>query len=251
MTLGENGKMTIRSTQSNTQFEVLLRPGTLLIMAGGFNRNYLHSVQRSKSSNTRLNLTFRYIHHADPSQLEKSNTNTEIKSLDDKINALANAIGEAKTKMKTYAEAVTNTKVVILKIDNLDENPTTVSCMTKLNDHLIAENALSSNCITKVEDFRKKKGPLILELDTIKNKTKLLKMFKNNKDLIVKDCLDRNANNLRKQAIKLKEKKIIKAFWSYRGEIFYLPLNGSEGVKADWGKLNCLMKSNMLSADGR
>lgn len=242
LTVGEKGYMSIKDKNENTA-EVVLYPGSLLIMGGNFNKNYYHSVKRPESQKIRINLTFRYIFSKDNSAKIE-----EHKSLDQKISHLTKII----KKNKSYAEALSsnnesiNKKVVILKSEGLDEEPNLALCLEKLNDHLTEANKLVESNICSSVDHRPRKGPLILELDSIKTKANLLKLFKNNTNIVIRDCLSKNANILRKKAQELKSKKIIKAYWSYRGDIYYLPLEGSDYIKADWGKFNCLMKSGTV-----
>lgn len=244
LTVGEKGIMSIKDKNEKV-VEVILYPGCLLVMGGKFNENFYHSVKRPKSQKTRINLTFRYIYNKEAET--KTTSQDTLAVLDTQIKELQSAISTIQPA-KTYAEAasteISNNKVVILKSEELGE-PTIDSLFASLNKHLEKQKELLENPIVDFEDYRSKNGPLILNLRNAKVKAKLIKNFKNNTNLVLKDCLSKQANALRKKAKELKDKKLIEFYWSYRGDIYYIPKGkNSSRIKADWGRLNCLGRSD-------
>ena len=78
VSFGETGRLKVEDDKnSQKNIEVILKSGSLLIMGGGFNRNYKHSVVKSNNNKVRLNCTFRYIYEDIPSINE---FNTQINS---------------------------------------------------------------------------------------------------------------------------------------------------------------------------
>ena len=76
LSIGDTGKMTIKDEQNNFA-EVIIYPGTLLVMFGNFNNNYFHQVERTTTNKKyRTNFTFRYVFS--PDTKPTPNTTTPI-----------------------------------------------------------------------------------------------------------------------------------------------------------------------------
>ena len=64
LSLGTARKFLLKHTKTKQKVDLLLEAGTLLVMKGSTQKNWIHSVPKSKKiMNPRINLTFRYFHN--------------------------------------------------------------------------------------------------------------------------------------------------------------------------------------------
>lgn len=111
------------------------------------------------------------------------------------------------------------------------------------NDIHEEASRITTEDIKSLDDTREKKGPLIVEFNSIKTKVKLLRIFKNSQSISLSNCLTKKALSLRKKAKELQKLGTIKSVWSYRGDIYYTLPGKTWRIRADWGKLNSLTKT--------
>lgn len=249
LSVGDSGRMIVKNNKDE-YIEILLSPGTLLIMGGTFNKDYFHSVARSSNSKKkyRINLTYRFI-----SQL--LNVNTGKKSQEE--SPLAKEIKEMKSQLSSLRkhlekdnrkEEENRNKVVILKCPH-KEAISKESITKVLNEHLDSLNQISTAKIQQVNDYRDKNGPITIQFNNTKDKVNLLTHFKNFKDIIIRDCLSSKNAKLRKQAILLHKKNIIQKVWTYRGDVYFSLPGSSDRILACWDNLNCLAGGNSITAE--
>ena len=67
VTLGEERPFIFRNKKTKVSTRIILEHGSLLLMRGDTQRNYLHGINKTtRSIGGRINLTFRYIYPATP-----------------------------------------------------------------------------------------------------------------------------------------------------------------------------------------
>ena len=115
--------------------------------------------------------------------------------------------------------------MAILKC-NID-NPTNENCAKMITEHLDGKMSIKSEEIISVTDYRPKKGPLIVEVNSIEKKAALIRNSETTQNYVLKDCLTRVAIMLRRRAIKLKKIGLVNKVWTYRGDI-YITASGED-----------------------
>ena len=117
-------------------------------------------------------------------------------------------------------------KVTILK-SPLDKNADDLTVMSNLNGVLQTKLALKD---IQVNNYRKVNGPIVITFYELNKKIEFMQQYKVHKQnkFIIVNTLTREALNMRRQALTLKEKGIIQKVWAYRGKIFF-ELAGSSG----------------------
>ena len=230
ISFGKTSNMVIKSKDSNKEIEVELKEGSLLIMLGAFNKEFLHSVP--KILGLRFNLTFRYVYDDDfneaatkPDQTHDSTPNNiqdTLLELNSKINDLNKNIAQMSMKQSQsdfnfqkindrYLEKA-NTKIVILKAkDYIKEDTTEVTadiCVSAINEKMQSDrDHILLSDIDSVSDYRQKNGPVIVNFKNMSVKVRALKNIKNDDNFVVRDCLSKHTLYLRKKALELANKK--------------------------------------------
>lgn len=246
ISFGEYGKMIVQSDDKQKTIEVSLKSGTLLIMGGGFNRYYKHSVERTNNNKARLNCTFRFIYDDIPSSpIASSNTALDpvlqrIEELSKQIQALSTQVNSTKEdtnlmpNLHPEQESVEPTKAVILNCKNFksfEANKDT--CRDLLNKRLQQELKLSEDAISDIEDYRDKKGPVVLVFKDQDVKVSALKNIKCDKSFTIRNCLSRKTLLIRKKAISLVNKGVIFKWWISRGDVCYTLYEGGRPMLAN------------------
>ena len=184
--------MTIKKDSSKSNLKVELKQGTLLIMLGDFNTNYKHSVEKTKTKETRWNLTFRQIFEINNTSLDaefKKKVLSELESLRAEIYELKSKITEKDKEIsilnsKLLQKKENNNKVAILKC-NID-NPTNENCAKMITEHLDGKMSIKSEEIVSVTDYKPKKGPLIVEVNSIEKKAALIRNSETTQNYVLK-----------------------------------------------------------------
>lgn len=231
LSAGESKTMTIKSVSDDKTISVQLNPGTLLIMFGKFNDNWLHSIP-SKCKKSRVNITFRLIQSLSPRSCDNS---TILQNLKDEIFQLRNEmtffkmelqkrdqqIAYLQKQIKTQKSSESNAQrnqVVVLKSE-IHANPSIENCTTAINSLIPNDKTkIQQTDIKHVEDYRDKKGPLVIEFTNIKAKISVIKA--SGRTFLAKHPLSRENIMIRKKALKLKEANIVKKVWEYKGKVF-------------------------------
>ena len=248
LSIGDTGKMTIKDENDNMA-EVLIYPGTLLVMFGNFNKSYVHQVKRTtENKKYRTNFTFRYIFSTDksaPSSYLATPTvspTTKTTSTNNKVILLK----PATTRIASSSDASTSSDSTAAATPI---PKSAAEIINHLNSVLPEETNVNESDI-QVEDYSDKNGPVIVEFKTLKQKVNVLRSFKSKKDIIVRDCLSYKSNSLRKKAIQLMNKGVIKKVWTFRGDVYFLLPVGGRGVKADRDNLDFLSRLNPILPPG-
>ena len=108
ISVGETRTMVIKSSSSgddnHKQVNFKLFPGTLVIMAGDTNKNWLHSVPKHNShKQIRYNFTFRYLTVPLKTSTSESNILNELKQLKEKITHLESLIQKSNVSFPPVA----------------------------------------------------------------------------------------------------------------------------------------------------
>lgn len=258
---GEQTQMIVKHTTDKTKVcQIKLIPGSLLIMGGDFNYNYYHSIPKHPSKKERLNLTFRYIHKIQPSPSTQSETKpnefeqrilNELKELKDTINELKiqikqkdEHIDQLKSKLDFQKQQDIKNDIVILKSDLPNNSDITPQICTNLLNKLIENGPKILPNDIEIKDFRNRKGPLVLKLKDIKTKLKILHI--KSEKFVAKNRLTRESIILRKKAMELKKKGVIRKIWEYKGNIFFTT-DQEEKEQASTEKLNLLTEAYVHS----
>ena len=248
ISIGDTGKMTVKDKNENF-VEIMLYPGTLLVMGGTFNQKFFHSVERiSDKNNHRINFTFRFIkssnyhNFTNPRQITHNTESASSANLQllEKINSMKNEIKAIKSSTELQPES--NTKIAIFKCPKPEAEEDKKDFLMKLlNDKLTEAQQLSVSDIIGISENSDKNGPLILELSDIHKKVIVLSQFKSHNTFHVRDCLSIENTKLLKKAQYLKyNHKCIGNIWTFRGDV-YFSLPGSRArIRACWDNLNCL-----------
>lgn len=265
---GETKNITFKSTNDTKKLATFqMNNGTLLIMVGQVNKNYIHGVT-TKCKNERLNLTFRLLKSPifdklleELNQIKKAmaTIQNQLIEKDKKISILENLLTE---KIKENAKNITlmqnqmsknlstsNTikkSVVILKSD-ITPNSNADSYTQQINMHLTEDSKLNADEIQDIQDYRDKKGPIVITFKTLSAKIKALKV--KNKQLIIKNCLNQQNTILRKRALLLKAQNIIKNVWEYKGDIFFTKIGHEEKIQASLEIIVSLEEQHGFSSD--
>lgn len=262
LSIGETGKMIVKSTYDNTKFlEILLYPGSLLVMFGNFNKHYVHAVERSTTSNKyRINFTFRYIHTGilssnstpviKPASNSSLSSQKNVEKLQEELNVMKSEILAQRYQQHKKSEEESNNKVVILKYPETVV-PTTESMLNSLNMHIPSDEKLKIDDILEVKDYRENNGPITVEFAALSTKVSILKNVKDNDSIVVKDCLSKEMIKLRKYALKLLKEKKIGKVWSYRGDVYFTFPRSKTRIFACWDNLRCLSGYVLGSAAGK
>lgn len=269
ISVGETRNMVVKKKYSDTddvkEVSFQLQPGTLIIMAGDMNKNWLHSVPKQNSAkNIRYNLTFRYISSRaqNISLLHDSTQNTELKSLkniQEQLNRLNVQINQNQQQLlqlsnprnHTYSDAVKNqivkqptaNEVALFKSEVIPERGAIVEL---INSQMSDDQKIELKDIHTVNDVRGKKGPLLVTFNNLSTKIKVLKLRNNN--FLIQDSLSKKNLALRKLALELKNLKLIHKVWSFRGEIHYTLPDSQERHKADSEVLKRLKEDHMSTS---
>ena len=270
--------------KSNQTVEVTLYPGCLLVMAGKFNENYFHSVERPDTSKTRYNLTFRYVYPNSTTEtvpsIDATAIQKDLSSIKSKLTELSHQFitrvpSAPITANDQTAENSQNLKVVLLKASpssnelssdsstsDPDRNAVTEKTTNMLPDDKLDPNAakellnkylgdtqrLSDSDIVEVDDFRDRNGPIVITFENIRTKVNILKHFKSLNDVIIRDFLSTTSIKLRKKALGLKKKGMISHVWVYRGNVYYSLPKSRAKYLANWDSLGSLNPPRVGSA---
>lgn len=244
LSIGDTGKMVVKN-KDDEFIEILIYPGTLLVMFGTFNDHYLHKVERTTNNKKfRINFTFRYIfsnhnnEQADNITHSQNPLQKDINIIKHKLLSLNSQITQSSQRTKESESA--DAKVVILKCPESIDTTSTQKLMDSINEHLEETSKFSSDLISDISDFRKNNGPIQLSISSLDKKVSLLKLFRENKDFIIRDCLSRQALQLRSAAISLANKGKIEKVWSYKGDVYFTLPGSRNRVLACWDSLYCL-----------
>ena len=241
LSLGEQGIMTVKKQTSPTdKIQISLEQGTLLIMLGNFNKDYLHSVNRPSSERFRWNLTFRQILDSPPISTNDPSESTDASSFKDfkdlvisEISALKNQIKELTSLLQSKNQEITRlksqisdkrqstNKIAILKCELESKTPTKEDYVNLINKNLKDDKIkVQSEDILSYSDHRSNKGPILLEFKSLSQKVRVSTNIKKSDNFIAKDCLSQIALSLRKRALKLKNLGTFSKVWDYRGDIY-------------------------------
>ena len=262
--LGETRNLFIKNNENTKHVQFKMSSGTLLIMGGNTNKGWLHSVPKSSLKNTRYNMTFRYIQKANldtsfkniildemrelQSQTSQNQTelmrireiNQDVRKDVQQLKSYASVANSSLTH-RTYAAVTKNNMSPIrtppsstsshsdIAIFDNDTSSDIESCVNLINSHL-AENKITKNEIINIKDVRDKNGPLIIKLKHRSTKIAIIKA--RSETFKVSEALSKHAIELKKRANELLNKKLIKKYWSFNGEIFFSTQNSNDRVKA-------------------
>ena len=176
---GDKRVMLVKSEHDESQIHIELAPGSLLIMGGKFNTDFLHSVPKTSSKKVRINLTFRLIKNAPkPSQvtLGSSATSNDFQQMVlHKLTEMHEVINELKADLQIKNNEINSLKQQITKLEKVNqfksedsgENKLVIlkssiqtasleSCAVEINKSMPNVN-LKTDDILSVDDFRPKK----------------------------------------------------------------------------------------------
>ena len=272
LSTGEKGIMTIIDNNNN-MVDVVLYPGSLLVMGGKFNDRYKHKVDRPSTRKTRLNFTFRYIYDISTNQTTSCDSNSldEIKNL---VSTLSKEIKDGRNEIAEMKKQInvdrtkkpdtkleqhqSNLRVVVVKEASLPQELCTKELILQLlNEKLSAievteateedkkPKELQLSDINEVVDKRKDVGgkligPIFIDFNSKQSKIDVLKNIKKTDETLIYDYLDRNTLKLRKEAISLKDKNMISEVWVYRGNIYCTLPNRRGSSRVTWDLVRVL-----------
>ena len=242
LSVGESKNLVVKHAtdpQKSVQFQ--MSSGTLLIMLGKVNSNWIHGVP-TKCKNERINLTFRLINSnhqtLDTILSELRDLKVEItdikRQLADKENKISQLQNQLSLKHQPSHHNVTN-EVVILKSQIMEGSPET--CTAHINSCL-PKDGIHATDIDSIQDHRPNKGPIVIRFKSVRAKVIALKA--SCKLFVIKNALPKEKLFLRKEALKLREMGLIQKVWDYRGEIYFKRPDHEEKVCAGIEDINAI-----------
>ena len=179
LSVGETKHLVVKHVnepQKTAQFQMC--GGTLLIMMGKINRDWMHGVP-AKCKDERLNLTFRLIkndnHTLDTILSELRELKAEITMIKKQLNEKEEKISHLQNQLTHKQKSIhqeTKKDVVILKSQIRESSPEI--CSSHINSCLSKDGVHASD-IAYIQDHRPNKGPIIIRFKSVEAKVTALK----------------------------------------------------------------------------